>query len=118
MAKARKFNTKAMKISTARVKELYDRLLEGETQGSLAREYGLSVVQVGRIARGESRAAETGAAGQPVPNQNIQFSDSEIQASGESVMARLMAEAQALKDSKVESNRQLDDLTSTDKTGD
>ncbi len=81
----RKFNTKAMKLSTTQVQQLYDRLLQGETQGSLAREYRISVVQVGRIARGESRANETGANTQPVPNFNLETRPVDVEAS----MARL-----------------------------
>jgi hypothetical protein len=89
MAKMRKFNTKSAKLNTPQVQELYARLCEGETQGSLAREYGLSVIQVGRIARGESRAQETGANGAPVPNHNFQATQGEVDASAARVLALL-----------------------------
>jgi hypothetical protein len=85
----RKFNTKAMKLSTSQVRQMYDRLLEGETQGSLAREYGVSVVQVGRIARGESRAMETGAHEKPVPDR-ITLREVDYKASAEAALARLV----------------------------
>ena len=76
----RRFNTKAMKLSTAGVREMYARLKAGElTQGEAARIYGLGVIQVGRIARGESRAQETGAQGDEIPNaQGIQPTAGEL----------------------------------------
>lgn len=87
MSKARQYNTKSAKLSTLQVREMYDRLAAGETQGSLAREYGLSVVQVGRIARGESRAQETGARENVIPNFNLEIRPKDAEAS----MARFAA---------------------------
>lgn len=82
MGKMRAFNTKSMKISGQQVREMYQRLKNGElTQGQAARLYGLGVIQVGRIARGESRAAETGANEDPVPNFNFQVQPGEAEAS-------------------------------------
>jgi hypothetical protein len=89
MPKMRKFNSKAQKLSTPRVKEMYERLLEGETQGAMAREYGLSVIQVGRIARGESRAQETGAQG-PLPSRQ-EMTEVDYEASAREVLSRLAA---------------------------
>ena len=79
--KMRKYNTKSMKVDSVRVKEMYNRLKAGElSQGDAAREYGLGVIQVGRIARGESRAHETGALEDPVPNFNLQSHPDDIAA--------------------------------------
>lgn len=141
MAKVRTYNTRSAKLTTAAVRELFQRLQEGETQGSLAREYGLSVVQVGRIARGESRAKETGAAegyDQDARTTEVYVSKDEVEASiartrklleGEppppnpmwtqpieppsdsSVMARLLAEVEAKKQTQVKSDGQLGQLT-------
>jgi hypothetical protein len=80
--KARRYNTKSMKVGTEKVREMYNRLRAGEiTQGQAALEYGLGVIQVGRIARGESRAAETGAHENPVPNFNLQIRPEDVEAS-------------------------------------
>jgi hypothetical protein len=112
--KMRQFNTRAQKLSTVQVKELYNRLLEGETQGSLAREYGLSVVQVGRIARGESRAQETGAGGNPVPNH--QLSDHGFdQAASLARLNSLLKEATDLKAAEGREDSMLDELVNKDK---
>lgn len=92
MTQTRKFNTKAMKVGSAAVKEMYDRLAAGElTQGEAARIYGLGVIQVGRIARGESRAQETGAHDRPVPSFNLQITQSEVEISAKR-LATLLAE--------------------------
>jgi hypothetical protein len=73
MTSLKRFNTKGTKLSTAGVREMYQRIKNREiNQGEAARIYGLGVVQVGRIARGESRAQETGANEDPVPNYNLQ----------------------------------------------
>src|SRR5271166_866664 len=88
--KMRKYNTKSMKIGSEQVREMYNRLLNGElTQGQAAQIYGLGVIQVGRIARGESRAAETGARENPVPNFNIQVRPEDVAASVEKLNARM-----------------------------
>lgn len=47
-------NTRAGKLTPAIVYELRQRYVEGWTQGRLAREYQISVGQVGRIVRGEA----------------------------------------------------------------
>jgi hypothetical protein len=88
----KRFNTKGTKLPTAGVKEMYARLQSGElTQGEAARLYGLGVVQVGRIARGESRANETGARENPVPNFGLQTGPADVAASVEK-LNRLMDE--------------------------
>jgi hypothetical protein len=89
MAKMRSYNTKGRKLDTAQVQEMYQRLLEGETQGSLAREYGISVIQVGRIARGESRAIETGANDRPVPNHQLQTPQLDVEGFESRIAARV-----------------------------
>jgi hypothetical protein len=68
---------------------MYQRLLEGETQGSLAREYGISVIQVGRIARGESRAKETGAYDNPVPQHELHVPRLDVDSFESRIAARL-----------------------------
>src|SRR5271166_5773964 len=88
MAKMRAYNTKSMKLNTVQVKEMYNRLKNGElTQGAAALEYGLGVIQVGRIARGESRANETGARVNPIPNFNAQ----QLSGDAEASLAKLRA---------------------------
>jgi uncharacterized protein YjcR len=47
-------NRRGAKLSPGQVLELREAYAAGETQGSLARKYGVSVGQVGRIVRGES----------------------------------------------------------------
>lgn len=47
-------NTKARKLTAYEVQQIRKAYAEGETQGALARAYGMSVGQIGRIVRGES----------------------------------------------------------------
>lgn len=56
MADYKRYNTRSSKLTIVEVRELR-RLYheEGWSQGRLARKYDLSVVQVGRIVRGESQ---------------------------------------------------------------
>ena len=49
-----KRNNASRKLSGLQVSEIRRRYMEGETQGSLSRDFGVSVGQVGRIVRGES----------------------------------------------------------------
>lgn len=100
MAKMRPFNTKSRKLSTELVKEMYQRLVNGElTQGQAARIYGLGVIQVGRIARGESRAQETGAGENPVPSFNMQILPQEIENSKAELLRRFESKANESKGS-------------------
>lgn len=46
--------TKAAKLTLEKVLEIKDRYAEGESQGSLARRFAISVGQIGRIVRGEA----------------------------------------------------------------
>jgi len=93
----RKYNTKSAKLSTTQVKEMYDRLQSGEiNQGQACRIYGLGIVQVGRIARGESRAQETGAHDRPVPNFTLQVGQADIEASLARLKTRMAAEPPSL----------------------
>ncbi len=88
MTRMGRYNTKSAKLNTLQVKEMYNRLKNGElTQGAAALEYGLGVIQVGRIARGESRANETGARSNAIPNFNTQVLPGDADAS----LARLQA---------------------------
>ena len=47
-------NTKSAKLTLTKVAEIRERYETGETQGSLARMFGVSIGQIGRIVRGES----------------------------------------------------------------
>jgi hypothetical protein len=47
-------NSRAAKVTSTQVYDIRRRYAEGETQASLAREYKLSVNQIGRIVRGEA----------------------------------------------------------------
>jgi hypothetical protein len=90
MAKMNRFNTKAMKLSTAGVREMYARLKAGEiNQGEASRIYGLGVIQVGRIARGESRAQETGANGDEVQNNELRITEQEFDQGQARLFAKL-----------------------------
>jgi len=46
-------NTKAAKLTITEVREMRERYAEGWTQGRLSAEYGIGIIQVGRIVRGE-----------------------------------------------------------------
>lgn len=50
----RKGHTTAAKLTPSQVLEIRLKFNEGRTQGSLCREYGVSVGQIGRITRGEA----------------------------------------------------------------
>lgn len=54
MSKFRKSNTRSAKLTGEQVLELRQRYIAGATQGELARAYGISIGQIGRIVRGES----------------------------------------------------------------
>ena len=64
-------NSKASKLTPAIVMEMRERWASGAwTQGALSREYQLSVVQVGRIVRGESWQG----VGMPLTQEDLQAS--------------------------------------------
>lgn len=54
MAKFHRRNSASAKLTVSRVLDMRAEYGEGATQGELARKYQISVVQVGRIVRGES----------------------------------------------------------------
>lgn len=54
MSKFRKHHTSAAKLDSMRVLAIRQKYEEGWSQGRLAREYGVSVGQIGRIVRGEA----------------------------------------------------------------
>lgn len=54
MSKMRKYNTRSAKLSNSQVIEIRQHYADGWSQGRLAREFDMSVVQIGRIVRGES----------------------------------------------------------------
>jgi hypothetical protein len=69
---------------------MYLRLRSGElTQGEAAQIYELGVIQVGRIARGESRAGATGARDDHIPNFNLLADPGAAQASEEAFVKRM-----------------------------
>lgn len=66
-----KRNMAARKLDSKKVEEIRCAYDEGETQGSIARRYGMSAVQIGRIVRGESWNASAKVHAQrtaPLPN--------------------------------------------------
>lgn len=83
-------NTAGRKVTSDQVEELRRRYDSGETQAALGRAYGLSVVQVGRIVRGESWMGSATLHKAEVVRQP---SDAEIQES-----ARRMYEQQQARD--------------------
>jgi len=54
MGKFSKHNSRGAKLDAGRVRALREDYAGGASQGELARKYGLSVGQVGRIVRGEA----------------------------------------------------------------
>lgn len=54
MSKFSRHNSKASKVTAGQVMEMREKYTAGATQRELCQEYNLSVVQVGRIVRGES----------------------------------------------------------------
>ena len=102
MTKMSRFNTKAAKLTPSQVYELREKYANGDSQGKLAREYQVSVGQIGRIVRGESWQQYTNPAeiaqGARESEQRMQQimsrgepTDEEIQASFEKLQ-RMLAE--------------------------
>lgn len=58
-----KRNTKARKLDVLQVQQIRKAYEEGATQGEIARAFGMSAVQIGRIVRGESWPTSAGARG-------------------------------------------------------
>ena len=54
MSKFGKNHSKAAKLTGTQVMEIRARYLEGETQGSLCREFNVGIAQIGKIVRGEA----------------------------------------------------------------
>ena len=81
-------NSKASKLSASEVVEIRRLYLEGMTQGALCREFGVSIVTIGRIVRGETW--------QKLPVAEKPLSEGEMKASQERVLAML---AKPVKDS-------------------
>lgn len=120
MSKSQRGNTRAAKLTNAQVMEVRQRYAEGETQGALCRAFGMSVVQIGRIVRGESRR------NLPVVKGEHEM-ELEARASAERMAAmhglslpptaeppsladKLMAEAQAVRDRGRGAERALEEL--------
>lgn len=66
-------NTKAAKLTIHDVREMRERYAEGWTQAKLSVTYGVGVVQVGRIVRGEcwQDGAPPRQAPQEIPHENL-----------------------------------------------
>ena len=54
MGKFNQHNIRAAKMTPSTVREVREFYMAGRTQGQLARQYGISIGQVGRIVRGEA----------------------------------------------------------------
>lgn len=86
MNKFPRFNIKASKLTPTKVFELREKYAAGASQGSLAREYQISVGQVGRIVRGESWQQYSNPAEETpiqIMSPNLEPTPEEIQASYE-----------------------------------
>lgn len=95
MAKLGRGNSAASKLSPTQVLAIRERYGQGWTQGSLCREFGVSIVQIGRIVRNE--------VWQNLTHGPVVLSEGEIQASAERALARANAGnavAQAAEDFK------------------
>lgn len=97
MTKFRKNNLRSAKLNGEQVMEIRAKFAKRVTQGQLAREYGMSVVQIGRIVRCESWAELP----EIVTDQEFHMqvakaeygvSKSEVQRSAERVMELLKAD--------------------------
>lgn len=60
MSTFRPRNTQARKLTAMQVMQIRERYAQGETQGSLARAFAMSIVQIGRIVRGEAWTEQGG----------------------------------------------------------
>lgn len=94
MTKFNKHHTKAAKLTPSQVFELREKYSQGQSQGSLAREYQVSVGQIGRIVRGESWQQYTNPAEIKEPvhvttGVSHEPSEAEIQASFEKLQRML-----------------------------
>lgn len=81
MTKFQKRNTRSAKLDQEQVRMIRRRYGQGESQGSLARELGLSIGQIGRIVRGEAWQSV-----KPEPT------DKEIAESAQRLLAQLRAD--------------------------
>ena len=77
-------NMKAGKLTASEVVKIRQMYLEGMTQGMLCREFGVSIVTIGRIVRGETW--------QKLPMSAKPLSEGEMKASQERVLAMIAAD--------------------------
>lgn len=109
-----KGNTRGADLTAMQVLEIREKYTQGQTQGSLAREYGMSVGHIGRIVRGEvwqtlyqpehpKDLALTQAQG------TLKVAQYDEQASVEKLQ-NLLEAAQRIKDAESEAESALDEL--------
>jgi len=87
MGKLGRGNSAASKLSPTQVLTIRERYAQGWTQGSLCREFGVSIVQIGRIVRNE--------VWQSLKPGQVVLSEGEIQASAERILAALSGDSVA-----------------------
>lgn len=109
-------NTKAAKITPGAVLRMREGYAEGKTQRELAVEFGLSVVQVGRIVRGESwNSLPPGFEGQSeiaASAERLFRMQESLQEEGSSALAKLEGDLRAAKEK--DSDSLLKELTSAE----
>lgn len=98
----RRSNTSARKLTGVQVIDIRERFAKGETQGSLARAFGVSVGQIGRITRGESWQAYGGQGPR----------DSEVGDEALRAGMRLPTNEELLEEAKASEQRLLEELRS------
>lgn len=123
MPKFHKFHTRSAVLTAEQVLEIRQRYSQGETQGSLCREFGVSVGTIGRIVRGETWKQFSGPRAEAAPDMTP-VSQSEIDQSLARVLhntevtpereAALLDKLnrQAGKDPAIQADRALDQLLS------
>jgi len=82
------------KLTYGKVQDMRTKYEHGATQGALAREYGVSVVQVGRIVRGEVwiDAGQAVGEGTRLPPPDVLTDPEEIQKQAERIFAQYQQE--------------------------
>ena len=101
MAKLRTFNARSAKLTGEQILEIRDLYEAGWSQGRLAREFKMSVVQIGRIVRGESWAKLGGARAEQVLVEDPPSTE-EVEASAER-LKKLLGDMESTGDIKGDS---------------
>lgn len=111
MTKLQRRNTASARLTAVQVMEIRQRYADGETQGALGREFGITAVQVGRIVRNESWQSLPAT---PPTKQEIEHSLSrlmEVQIAAERERAARRDPDRLLSELKGEENEQRRDET-------